>query len=86
MSTSGSSEQFFVADGTTFSHIIDPRTGDPAQGASSVSVVAARAIDSEAWTKPYFVNGRRWTAAHRRPGHRVFFCDAAPGVACSWID
>jgi thiamine biosynthesis lipoprotein len=86
MSTSGSSEQFFVVGGTTFSHIIDPRTGDPAQGASSVSVVAARAIDSEAWTKPYFVNGRRWTAAHRRPGHRVFFCDAALGVACSWID
>lgn len=86
MSTSGSYEKFFRAGGQTFSHIIDPRTGSPARGASSVSVVAARAIDGEAWTKPYFVNGRAWSAAHRRPDHRVFFCDDAPRVACSWIE
>jgi thiamine biosynthesis lipoprotein ApbE len=50
-----------------------------------VSVLAARALDSEAWTKAYFVNGRAWTVAHRRPDHRVFFCDAAREGACAWI-
>jgi thiamine biosynthesis lipoprotein len=73
LSTSGSYEKFFRAEGKTFSHIIDPRTGYPSQGASSVSVVAARTLDSEAWTKPYFINGRAWTVANRRRGQRVFF-------------
>ena len=85
LSTSGSYEKFFEADGRTFSHIIDPRTGYPARGASSVSVLASRALDSEAWTKPYFINGRAWTVAHRRPDHRVFYCDDARDTACAWI-
>ena len=30
--TSGAGEQFVIADGTRFGHVIDPRTGWPAQG------------------------------------------------------
>jgi thiamine biosynthesis lipoprotein len=85
ISTSGSYEKFFWAEGKKYSHMIDPRTGYPARGASSVSVMAARAMDSEAWTKPYFVNGRAWTIANRRGDQRVLFCDDAPNAACSWI-
>src|SRR6185503_19367820 len=58
ISTSGSYEKFFRANGRLYAHIMDPRTGYPAQGASSVSVIAPRTLDSEAWAKPYFVNGR----------------------------
>jgi FAD:protein FMN transferase len=83
ISTSGSYEKFFWAEGRTYSHLIDPRTGSPAQGTAAVSVLAPRTIDSEAWTKPYFINGRTWTAAHKRPGHRVFFCEQ--DKPCSWI-
>jgi thiamine biosynthesis lipoprotein len=54
MSTSGSYEKFFRAEGRTYAHIMDPRTGYPAQGSVSVSVIAPRTIDSEAWAKPYF--------------------------------
>lgn len=86
LSTSGSYEKFFQADGRTYSHIMDPRTGYPAQGTVSVSVVAPRTIDSEAWAKPYFVNGRKWTAAHRRGDFRVFLCEDAKDMACSWVD
>jgi len=85
ISTSGSYEKFFFADGRRFSHIMDPRSGYPAQGASSVSVIAPRTIDSEAWTKPYFVHGRTWTAAHKPSDFRVFFCDDAKPPACAWI-
>ena len=85
ISTSGSYEKFFWAGGRTYSHIFDPRTGQPAQGASSVSVMAPRTIDSEVWAKPYFINGRAWTAAHRPKRHRVFFCDDAPQQTCTWI-
>jgi thiamine biosynthesis lipoprotein len=86
LSTSGSYAKFFRAEGRTWSHIIDPRTGYPARGVSSVSVVAPRTIDSEAWTKPYFINGRAWTVAHKPEDVRVFFCDDAGPPACAWIE
>jgi thiamine biosynthesis lipoprotein len=85
LSTSGSYEKFFWAEGRTYSHIVDPRTGYPAKGTSAVSVLAPRTIDSEAWTKPFFINGRAWTSAHTPAGFRVFFCEARPQAACSWL-
>jgi thiamine biosynthesis lipoprotein len=85
MSTSGSYEKFFQAEGRTYSHIMDPRTGYPAQGTVSVSVIAPRTIDSEAWAKPYFVNGRQWTAAHKPESFRVFVCEDAKDTACAWV-
>src|SRR5438093_13480214 len=50
LSTSGSYEKFFWANGRRYSHVMNPHTGYPARGASSVSVIASRTIDSEAWT------------------------------------
>jgi FAD:protein FMN transferase len=86
LSTSGSSEKFFWAEGRTYAHIIDPRTGYPAQGTASVSVMAPHTIDSEAWAKPYFINGRAWTAAHTPPNVRVFICDdSGRQQACAWV-
>lgn len=82
MSTSGTSEKFFVAGSRTYSHIMDPRTGYPAQGMLSVSVIAPRTIDSEAWTKPFFVLGREWTASHLPKGFRVFMCEDRREIAC----
>jgi thiamine biosynthesis lipoprotein len=85
LSTSGSYEKFFRAGGRVYSHIMDPRTGFPATGISSVSVIALRAIESEAWTKAYFVSGREWAARRRPPGTRVFMCDDSETAACGWI-
>jgi thiamine biosynthesis lipoprotein len=85
LSTSGSYEKFFRAEGRIYSHIMDPRSGYPAQGTSSVSVLAPRTIDSEVWAKPYFIRGRAWTAANRRKGFRVFLCDDNNQHTCSWI-
>ena len=64
---------------------MDPRTGYPAQGTASVSVLAPRTIDSEAWAKPYFINGRAWTAAHKPEDFRVFFCEDTKEQACAWV-
>jgi thiamine biosynthesis lipoprotein len=64
---------------------MDPRTGFPATGTSSVSVVAPRTIDSEAWTKAYFINGPDWAARHRPTGTRVFMCDDTEATTCRWI-
>jgi thiamine biosynthesis lipoprotein len=91
MSTSGSYEKFFRAEGRIYAHIMDPRTGYPAQGSVSVSVVTPRTIDSEAWAKPYFVNGRQWAQKHRPQDFRVLFCEDRPektdrmDKACAWL-
>ena len=85
MSTSGSYEKFFRAEGRIYAHIMDPRTGFPAQGSVAVSVVTPRTIDSEAWAKPYFVNGRQWAAKHKPKDFRVFFCEDRTDKPCAWL-
>jgi thiamine biosynthesis lipoprotein len=85
MSTSGSYEKFFRAEGKTYAHIMDPRTGFPAQGSVSVSVVAPSTLDSEAWAKPYFVNGRPWAVKHKPKDFRVFFCEDRTEKPCAWL-
>jgi thiamine biosynthesis lipoprotein len=85
MSTSGNYEKFFRANGRLYSHIMDPRTGYPAEGMLSVSVIAPRAIDSEAWTKPYYINGRRWAAAHKLPNSRAMLCEDRSEPICAWL-
>jgi thiamine biosynthesis lipoprotein len=85
MSTSGSYEKFFRAEGRIYAHIMDPRTGYPAQGSVSVSVIAPRTIDSEAWAKPYFINGRQWAAQHKPKDYRVYFCEDRTDQPCAWL-
>ncbi len=85
MSTSGSYEKFFQADGRIYSHIMDPRTGYPAPGMLSVSVITPRTIDSEAWAKPFFINGREWAMKHKPSGIRAYFCEDKANQTCVWL-
>ena len=85
LSTSGSYEKFFRAEGKIYAHIMDPRTGYPAQGSVSVSVVAPRTLDSEVWAKPFFVNGRLWAEEHLQKDFRVYFCEDRTEKPCAWL-
>ena len=55
--TSGSYEKFVVFNGIRYSHIIDPRTGYPAQGIISVSVFAKQTEIADALATAVFVMG-----------------------------
>jgi FAD:protein FMN transferase len=85
ISTSGNYEKSFWADGKIWSHIMDPRTGRPAMGVLSVSVIAPQTVDSEAWTKPYYILGRAWTKRHKPRDFRVFYCEDKPNMPCTWL-
>ena len=58
LSTSGSEEQFFEHQGRRYGHIIDPRSGWPAQRLTSVSVVARSAAISDALATAFYIGGR----------------------------
>jgi FAD:protein FMN transferase len=69
LGTSGAGEQYVEVDGRRLGHVIDPRTGWPAEsGVLSASVLARHAAISDALSTAFLVGGldlaRRYCAAH----------------------
>lgn len=58
VATSGDYERFFMKDGVRYHHILNPRTGFPAEGTQSVTVVARDAAMADALSTAVFVMGR----------------------------
>ncbi len=58
VATSGDYRNYFEKDGNRYSHSIDPRTGRPIEHRlASVTVVADRCIDADAWATAFLVMG-----------------------------
>ena len=58
MGTSAANRQYFEADGQRYGHILDPRTGRPADGdLAGVSVLAADGATADALSTAFFVMG-----------------------------
>ena len=69
--TSGAGEQFVIADGRRFGHVLDPRSGRPAEGWLSASVIGPSATDADALSTAFLVGG---------PGLTREYCDRHAGV------
>jgi thiamine biosynthesis lipoprotein len=57
LATSGSQTQFFVDRGRRLGHLLDPRTGRPAEGVLSATVLAPEACDADALATAAYVRG-----------------------------
>ena len=83
LSTSGSGVQLLVHRGRRYGHIIDPRTGWPAESMLSVTVVAPTAVLAEALSTAFFVLGleqsAQYCAEHRDVGAVVVCPARRPG-------
>ena len=55
--TSGNYEKFVMIDGKKYTHIIDPRTGCPASGTKSVTIIAPNAELADALATAVFILG-----------------------------
>ena len=68
LGTSGAGEQFVVENGRRYGHVIDPRTGWPAEGILSATVVASDAARADALSTAFLVGGldlaRRYCGEH----------------------
>ena len=75
LSVAGRSEKSFEADGVTYSHIMDPRTGKPVQGVLGVAVLAGTGTAGDALDNVFFVLGREASRefVRRVSGVDVFF-------------
>jgi len=71
LSTSGGEEQFFEYGGKRYGHIIDPRSGWPADATASVTVIAPSAAITDALATAFYVGGPDLAAA---------YCGAHSGV------
>lgn len=79
--TSGDYERFFEYEGRRFHHLLDPRTGHPADNAASVTVITEDAALADAASTALFVAGRgRWAEVARDLGVRFVMLATANGA------
>jgi thiamine biosynthesis lipoprotein len=71
LGTSGAANQFFRHQGRRYGHILDPRTGWPAEGVYSVTVAAPEAAEADALATALYVMG---------PDRAVEYCSRRPEI------
>jgi thiamine biosynthesis lipoprotein len=64
MGTSGTDFQRFEVEGRVYGHILDPRTGEPALGPASVTVLAPTAAEADALSTAFYLLGPEAAAAY----------------------
>jgi FAD:protein FMN transferase len=64
LGTSGSGQQFFFHRGRRYGHVLDPRSGRPAEGVLSATVLAPDAAAADALATAFFVLGVDATLAY----------------------
>jgi thiamine biosynthesis lipoprotein len=83
--TSGDYQRYFEVDGRRYCHLLDPRSGSPADRTQAVTVLippgAEAGMRSDVSSKPLFIAGDDWPAlAARLDVHQVLRIDAAGSI------
>ena len=79
LATSGSGTQFFIRRGKRYGHILDPRTGRPAERLYSATVVAPTAAEADALSTAFYVMGPDETSEYCTPHSGIGALLVGPG-------
>ncbi len=74
--TTGDYQRFFIRDGIRFHHVFDPRTGQPAQGKQSVTVVGPETSLCDALSTALFVSESPEEVLQGYPDYGAFLVDS----------
>ena len=87
LSTSGVSQQSLQAGSHTYSHIFDPRTGEPVEDMCQVTVVTQNGSAAEALSKAAFILSRQDLAVvlNRYPGSHVLRLEGSCASSSVWV-
>lgn len=77
LTTSGSMESVVTYTGRRICHLFDPRTGEPIVFQGAVSVITPTALEGDALTTGFYVNGEAWTEK---------YCRRHPDIQVLWIE
>jgi thiamine biosynthesis lipoprotein len=86
LATSGSAVQFFMHEGRRYGHILDPRTGWPAEGTLSATVLAPAAAMADAVSTACYVLGRDAALHYCRTRPEIGLIHISPGSQFGAID
>jgi thiamine biosynthesis lipoprotein len=86
LATSGSAVQFFMHEGRRYGHILDPRTGRPAEGSLSATVIAPTAAMADAISTACYVLGRDAAMEYCRARPEIGLIHISPGEQAGRID
>jgi len=82
--SSGDYERFFIKDKKKYHHIIDPRTGYPAEGLSGVTVIYSDPVVADAWATALSVIGPQGLKLIEKiPGMQVVMVSNSGEILCS---
>ncbi|GAK53443.1 membrane-associated lipoprotein involved in thiamine biosynthesis [Candidatus Moduliflexus flocculans] len=89
VATSGDYERYFVKDGMRYHHILDPRTGKPAQGCQSVTILAPTAEMADMLSTAVFIMGAdagmRFIEAQRDVEAMIVGTDGTPVFSAGFV-
>lgn len=83
LSTSGDDQQYFEVNGQRYSHILDPRSGQPIKAPGSLTVIANNATAADAWSTALLVLDRQ-NGSQLAQTHGVQFIRAVPDAQGNW--
>lgn len=86
LATSGSAVQFFLHAGRRYGHILDPRTGRPAEASLSTTVLAPTAAEADALSTACYVLGRDAALEYGRSRPQIGLIHISQGNQSGSID
>ena len=86
LATSGSAVQFFLQGGRRYGHLLDPRTGRPAENSLSTTVIAPTAAEADALSTACYVMGRDAALEYCHARREIGLIHISPGTQNNSID